>query len=213
MDANLKQVVEKRIQRTMEALEKNNMQAFYAQTAQDAVKIAAGLVQKDDTVTAGGSMTLIESGMTEMLKSGACNFVDRDAPENSPERRQEIMRLAFSADVYFTSTNALTEQGELYNIDGNGNRVAAMMYGPKSVVVVAGYNKIVEDIKAAEERLRAVASPANAIRLNCNTPCAKIGHCMDCKSDRRICRDYVRMGAQGQKNRIKIILVGEELGY
>ena len=127
--------------------------------------------------------------------------------------------------MYFTSTNAVTENGELYNVDGTGNRVAAIVYGPKSVVVVCGYNKIVRDLKEAEMRVKEIAAPANTIRLNKNTYCSKCGVCVSakdgestglakgCKSEDRICCSYLVSGYQRQKNRIKVIIVGEELGF
>ena len=111
------------------------------------------------------------------------------------------------------SSNAITENGELYNVDGNGNRVAALVWGPKSVIVVAGYNKIVKDIDEAKTRVREIAAPSNAARLGCDTPCTKTGHCMDCSSSKRICATTVITGRQRVENRIKVILVGEELGY
>ena len=125
----------------------------------------------------------------------------------------EIFRKSFFSDTYLTSTNAITENGELYNVDGYGNRVAAMIYGPKSVIVVAGINKIVKDLDQAVERVKRIAAPANSIRLDKNTPCTKTGYCVDCKKDDRICCSYTVLGHQKQKNRIKVILVGESLGY
>lgn len=123
------------------------------------------------------------------------------------------MREAFFADTYLTSTNALTEEGELYNVDGNGNRVAAMLFGPKQVIVVAGYNKIVADMEAACRRIEKIAAPANVVRLGLSAPCAQTGECMHCHSEGRICCDYVRMGMQRTPGRIKVIIVGEPLGY
>lgn len=112
-----------------------------------------------------------------------------------------------------SSANAITENGELYNVDGNSNRVAALVYGPDSVIVVAGYNKIVPDIDAAVQRVKKVAAPINAVRLHCETPCAKVGECMNCHSEGRICCNYVVSAQQRHKNRIKVVLVGEELGF
>ena len=111
------------------------------------------------------------------------------------------------------SSNAITEKGELYNVDGNGNRVAALIWGPKNVIIVAGYNKIVKDIDESRARIEEIAAPANATRLGCDTPCTKTGHCMNCASPKRICATTVITGWQRVQNRIKVILVGEELGY
>ena len=155
-------------------------------------------------------MTLSECGVLEHLKSDRYNYLDRYAAGADV---QKIFRQAFFCDTYITSTNAVTEAGELYNIDGNGNRVAAMLFGPKSVIVVAGYNKIVANLEEARTRLRQIAAPANAVRLNMATPCKVLGSCKDCHSDGRICCDYVVMSQQRVANRVKVILVGEQLGY
>ena len=163
-------------------------------------------------------------GITELLKCGDYNYLDRTVPGLTAEQKQEIYRKAFFADVYLTSANAITENGLLFNTDGNSNRVAAIMYGPTSVVVVAGYNKIVADLDEAFLRLRTVASPKNTVRLNCATPCAKTGKCISlnnenskfgdgCKSPQRICCNYTVTAQQRNKDRIKVIIVGEELGY
>ena len=117
------------------------------------------------------------------------------------------------ADVYLSSANAITEDGFLYNVDGRSNRVAALLYGPNKVIIVAGVNKIVRDLDAAIKRNREVAAPANALRLNKKTPCAKTLRCSDCKSLERICRNYVLMGPQGFKDRVHVILVNEHLGF
>jgi len=126
---------------------------------------------------------------------------------------KKLYRNTFSADVYFTSTNAITEKGELYNVDGNGNRVAAMLYGPDKVIIIAGINKIVENIEEAIKRNERVSAPANCKRLNRATPCVKVGHCIDCSSEERICNEYTIIRRQGNKDRIHVIFLNEELGY
>ncbi|HEX3026147.1 MAG TPA: lactate utilization protein [Clostridia bacterium] len=213
MDCNVKTILEKKIQKTIENLKKNRMGAFYCPTSKDAVKCARGLLKDGDVVTNGGSMTLREAGIIDLLKSGRYTYLDRDEPGLSPERKGEILRRAFSADCYFTSANAVTEEGELYCVDGNGNRIAAMIFGPRQVIVVAGYNKIVTDLHAAEDRIRSLAAPANAARLGLNNPCVKTGSCADCRLDSRICSIYTRFGHQSNDGRITVLLVGEELGY
>ncbi len=212
MNEFLKQSLKNRALKTISALEKNNMKGYLAETAEDAKKLIAELVSGDKLMTSGGSMTLKDSGIQDFLNENYPNiFIDRD--RISPEEVPELMRRAFSADTYFTSTNAVTENGELYNIDGNGNRVAAMIFGPKQVIVVAGLNKIVSDLDAARDRLESYASPANCIRLARKTPCAELGHCAHCKSPDRICCDYVVMAQQRVKDRIKVIFIAEEYGY
>ena len=123
------------------------------------------------------------------------------------------MRAAFNSDTFISSTNALTEDGELYNVDGNGNRVSAMIFGPRQVIVVAGINKIVKDMAEAVKRVETVAAPKNTVRLECDTPCARTGECAHCHSDSRICCSYVRLAQQRVPNRIKVIIVNHELGY
>jgi L-lactate utilization protein LutB len=209
----LKQIVEKQVERTIEALEKNKMAAVYVESKDKVIDAVKAFMQEGETVGVGGSMTLFETGIIDYLRSGRYNFLDRYAPGLTNDEMQEIYRKSFLADTYITSTNAITEDGELYCVDGNGNRVAAMIYGPKSVIVVAGINKIVKDYEAAVDRVRRIASPANATRLSCKTPCVKMGICQDCRSDMRICCSYTVFRQQRFKNRIKCIIVGEELGY
>ena len=213
-----------KINSTMEALRKNNMQAYYVENSAKAKELVQSLMEKGSTVTHGGSMTLKQTGINELLKSGDYNYLDRSAEGLTREQVEEIYRKSFFADTYLTSANAVTEKGELYNVDGNSIRVAAILYGPKSVIVVVGVNKIVPDIRAAVERVKKVAAPKNTVRLSCKTPCAATGECISlkqpdsvacdgCKSEGRVCCNYVVSAQQRKKDRIKVIIVGEELGY
>ncbi|KZL94259.1 lactate utilization protein [Clostridium magnum] len=213
MDNNIKWVEEQKIKRTMENLEKNNIEAYFVEDNSELIEKISELVKEGDTVSVGGSMTLFETGVIEFLRKGDFNYLDRYAEGLKGDDLKDIYRKTFSADAYFVSSNAVTEKGELYNVDGNGNRVAAMIYGPDNVIVIVGVNKIVRDVQEAIARNREYAAPANAKRLNRETPCAKIGYCMDCNSKERICNDYVLIRRQGQKGRIKVIIVGKELGY
>jgi L-lactate utilization protein LutB len=224
VDGNLGAIIEKRITKTMEKIEKNNMKAFYAKTRADAVNLAAELMKDGETVSVGGSMTLHECGIFELLRSGRYNFLDRYKEGLSRDDIEKIFRESFSADTYISSANAITENGELYNVDGNSNRVAAICYGPKSVIIIAGYNKIVSDIDEAIGRVKRTAAPANATRLSLQTYCREKGECMSlaqgetgmacgCGSLARICCNYVVSAFQRVKGRIKVIIVGEELGY
>ncbi len=213
MDKNKYEVIRLKMERTANSLRRNNMFCECADNCEDALEIIKELLSEGDTICSGGSMTLSEAGILDMLKTGPYNFLDRDRPGITSEERKDIFSAAFSSDGYITSSNAITEKGELYNVDGNGNRVAAMIYGPKSVIVVAGYNKIVKDLNEAEIRLKEIAAPANAIRLSCGTPCTESGKCMSCMHENRICADTVIMSRQRVKDRIKVILIGEELGY
>lgn len=213
MDNNLKWVNECRINRTIEALKKNNMNGYLAKDKEEIIDIIENILNKGNVVSCGGSMSLFETGIIEYLRNGKFEFLDRYKEGLSREDIGKIYRDSFFADAYFTSSNAITEEGELYNVDGNGNRVAAMLFGPKKVIVVVGVNKIVKDIDEAIKRNREIAAPANAKRLNRNTPCAKVGHCMDCNSNERVCNEYSIIKRQGNKDRIHVIFLNEELGY
>ena len=213
MDNNTKWLIEQKIKRTMENLEKNNIESYFVEDEKDLIAKISDFVKEGDTVSVGGSMTLFETGVIEFLRNGNFNFLDRYKDGLNSDDIKDIFRKSFSADAYFVSSNALTEDGELYNVDGNGNRVAAMLYGPDNVIVILGVNKIVKDVQEAIARNRECSAPANAKRLNRDTPCAKVGYCMECNSNSRICNDYVLIRRQGQKGRIKVIIVGKELGY
>lgn len=211
--------MDERISRTMDALRKNKMKPYFVENRSEIFPIIRELIANDKLITAGGSMTLRDSGVTDMLLNEYKGvFLDRSAAK-TPEETGEIFRKAFISDTFFSSSNAITENGELYNVDGNGNRVSAMIFGPKQVIVVAGVNKIVKDIEAAKERVERIAAPKNTVRLNCATPCLKTGECerlrsgSPCHSDARICCSYVTLGQQRVPDRIKVIIVNENLGY
>lgn len=207
------------IEKTMENLKKNRMVPYFVKTKEEALEKVRELLSPGDVVSVGGSVTLKQTGVMDLLRNGDYRFLDR---EEKGVDVGAIYREAFSADAFICSSNAITENGELYNVDGNGNRVAAMIFGPKSVIVVAGKNKIVRDIPEATKRLKTVAAPKNTKRLSCKTYCEETGVCMGaddtemcagCQSDGRICCAYTVLSHQRTKDRIKVILVDEELGY
>ena len=223
MDNNKKTALKKRIMQVGENLKKNNMEFYYAETADEVKGIVESLMPEGCSVTHGGSVSMKECGIPELLNSGKYNYIDRSKAQ-TPEEAKEIYRKAFSADVYISSANAITESGVLYNVDGNSNRIAAIAYGPDSVIIIAGYNKIVRDLNEAEIRVKTEAAPPNCVRLNCDTYCGSKGECVSlskadrqisdgCSSDSRICCNYLISAQQRHKNRIKVIIVGEELGY
>ena len=215
MDRNVQFVQQAQVERTMKALAKNRIPSVYVPNRQEAVKAVESLLAPGDVISCGGSVTLAESGVRDLMKSGAYEFLDRE--ELPPE---EVYRRTFSADVFLTSANAITEEGELYNVDGNGNRVAALIFGPKRVIVVAGVNKIVPNLQAAISRVKCLAAPANGVRLETHTPCSRLGRCSGweggmtagCASERRMCCQYVVTGYQ-RTDWIRVVLVGEDLGY
>ena len=205
--------MEERIQRTLSALERNNMKAYYAESRDELFDIVRGLVKNDKLITAGGSVTLEESGVKQMLMTEFKGvYLDRSEGK-TPEEVEDILHKAFVSDTFFASSNAVTEDGELYNVDGRGNRVSAMIYGPTQVVLIVGVNKIVRDMEEAVCRVEQVAAPKNTRRLNSGTPCEITGSCAHCRSRGRICCSYVRMAQQRVKDRIKVIIVNESLGY
>lgn len=197
------------------------MEPYFVATKEDVVPLVKELVKEGASVASGGSMTLKETGVADLLRSGFYRFADRTASNVTPEEKERIERETFFADAFFCSANAITEQGELVNVDGTANRVAAIAYGPKSVIIVAGVNKIVKDVEEGIRRVKTIAAPLNTKRLSCDTYCNKEGHCLGldgdltagCASPQRICCSYLICGPQRMENRIKIILVGEELGF
>lgn len=213
MDKNLESVIEKRIFHVIKALKKNRMEGYLARNQEELINLINTFIGNDKLITTGGSMSLEEIGITDFLRACYPNaYISRENAK-SPEEANEIMRKAFISDTFITSTNAITEDGELYNVDGRGNRVSAMVFGPKQVIIVAGYNKIVSDIDEAISRVEKTAAPSNAARLKCKTPCAETGVCMHCNSPDRICCSFVRMGQQREEGRIKVILMPISLGY
>ena len=197
----------------IERLKMRQMEGYYCSTAGDAVELAESFVKAGDTVSFGGSMTLQETGLLSRLKERQdIRLLDRSTA-GTPEEVQTIYAGAFTADTYFMSTNAITTEGELVNIDGNGNRVAALIWGPKQVVILAGMNKVCSTLEDAYRRVKNIASPPNCVRLNRKTPCAATGLCGDCYSPDCICSQTVITRRSGTPGRIKVILIGETLGY
>ena len=207
----LDEVLDKRIEKTMANLEKNNFAVYRAKSREEIISIVSSLVPSGAEVGFGGSVSLYQSGVLEYLRDREdISLLDRD---QNPEKAGELMKKALTCDVYFASSNAVTENGELFNVDGRGSRVAPMIYGPESVVLIVGANKIVPDLAAAEMRVKKIAAPANTMRLNCETPCRYTGECADCKSPARICCDFVTMKMQRVKGRIKVIITDESYGF
>ena len=222
LDSNKNEIIRKRIEKTGENLRKNNMEFYYAETKEDVLPIVKSLLKKGDVISNGGSVSMAECGIDELVRSPEYNYLDRSAVP--PEEVQDIYRKAFSADVYISSSNAITEDGVLYNVDGNSNRIACIAYGPSSVIIIAGRNKIVRNLEEAEVRVKMESAPPNCVRLSCKTPCAETGECISlaksdrqitdgCHSDSRICCNYLISAQQRHKGRIKVIIVNEELGY
>ncbi|AOY77720.1 lactate utilization protein [Clostridium formicaceticum] len=213
MDKSISWYIQKQVERTISNLEKHNISGFFVADEKELIQKLQEFVFDNSTVAVADSMTLFEAGVIDFLRNGKYDFWDKHKEGITKEEKKEIYRKSFSADTFMCSTNALTEEGELYNIDGNGSRVAAMIYGPDQVIIVTGINKIVKNLEEAEKRVRHYAAPLDAKRLNKNTPCVTLGYCIDCKSVERICNDFVVIKRQFTKGRIKVIIVGKHLGY
>ena len=211
------------IEKTIKALEKNNMQVYFVADAAEAKAKVLSLIPEGATVAIGGSMTLVDTGILDAVKSGSYRYLDRNMQGLSEKEKSMRLGEIMTCDYFLSSSNAITENGELYNVDGTSNRVNALLYGPKNVIIVAGVNKIVPDLASAVRRVKEIAAPKNCRRLNCNTYCFHKGHCVSldrggdmadgCDSDSRICCNYTVMASQRLHDRVKIVLVNEELGY
>lgn len=193
-------------------LKRRHIEGFYCPSGEEAVKKVSELIADGSTVTWGGTMTVRDLGIPEHLKSrGTLEVIDRDLAETLEERQAMYLR-AFSADVYLSSANAISEDGVIVNIDGAGNRVAAITWGPKKVIFVIGLNKVTQTVEAALSRARGTASPINSARFDIKTPCKADGVCHNCNSPECIC-NYVHFLRNSPKGRHTVILVGENLGY
>ena len=193
-------------------LKRRHMEGFYCATAEEAVKKVSELIEDGSSVTWGGTMTVRDMGIPQYLKDrGTLEVLDRDLAA-TPEEAQMTYLKAFSSDVYLSSANAISEDGVIVNIDGNGNRVAAITWGPKKVIFVIGMNKVTQNVEAALARARSTAAPTNAARFDVKTPCKTDGVCHNCNSPQSIC-NYVHFLRNSPQGRHIVVLVGEPLGY
>lgn len=213
MDANTKALYRLKVERTIKALEKNNMNGYYVETVEALQEKVKSFLSPGAVVSVGGSMTLFEAGIIDLLRAGDYQFLDRYAPGLTPVDTKALFRQTFSANAYICSTNAVTENGELYNVDGSGNRASAMIFGPDKVIVIVGTNKIVRNLEDADARVHLIAAPANNVRLNTGNPCTVVGTCTDCKAPGKICCSRTSIGFQRDKDRIHVIFVDGEFGY
>ena len=212
MLAPKQQYFEKRGQILVQNLRSRHFDAHYCNSKEEALEMALSLSPRGATVGWGGATTAQQIGLMDALHQGDYRPIDRDRCE-TPEQRQQAMLDAMTADVFVTGANALSLDGQMVNIDGMGNRVASIIYGPKSVLVIAGMNKVEDTLEAALNRARTVAAPINKQRFPGETPCLKTGACGDCKSESCICNQIVITRHCRPANRIRFILVGEELGF
>ena len=195
--------------KVIKGLASRNMTGYYAKTGEEALRIALSLIPEGSTVTRGGCMSAAQIGLDDALQAGNYTFVDRDKTED--KRKAALM--AYDCDVFIASANAMTEDGVLVNIDGNANRVSAIAFGPRKVIFIVGMNKVTKDVDAAMKRARNEAAPINAQRFGLDTPCAKTGSCMNCKSPDTICCQFLITRYSKHKDRIHVIPVDEQLGF
>ena len=209
MDNNISKRNELLAATVIEGLKSRNMTGYYAKNKKEALELALNLIPKGSSVTMGGAMSVHEIGLSIALKDGDYNFIDRDAYED----KRQAMLMAYDADFFLSSCNAMTRDGILINIDGNSNRVSAIAQGPKHVLFIVGMNKVCDDLDGAMKRARNVAAPINAQRFGLNTPCSKKGTCFDCKSPDTICCQFLITRYSRHEGRISVILVNDDLGY
>ena len=226
MDAHKKAIKHLQVERTIKSLAKNNIEARFISSIAEVVPTIASLMKEGESVAVGGSVTLDETGVLEYLRNGSYVFYDRYKKGISKEELDEVFLKSFSADTYLSSANALTEHGEVYCVDGRSNRVSAMLYGPKQVILVVSWDKIVPDIISAILRVKNIAAPANAKRLSTGAYCTESGKCINAGCDDKhlmalgagacghtICSNYVVFSHQQIQGRMKVLIVGESIGY
>lgn len=212
MEAATKKFYEKRAQVLVKNLQSRHFDAWYCDNKEDALKKALELIPMDATIGWGGAMSAQQIGLLDAVKSGSYNAYDRDSCATM-EDRVKMMKKCLTADVFLTGANAISLDGQMVNIDGIGNRVAAIVYGPETILVIAGMNKVVDTLEDAVRRARTVAAPMNQQRFTNQTPCQITGSCADCKSPECICNQILITRHCRPAGRIKFIIVGEELGF
>jgi len=203
---------ELQVERTIKALKKNNFDARFFPKASEALAEVWKMIPEGSTVGCGGSLTLSQIGFMEEAQKRSVKFLNPLAKGLSPEEGEKIRRQIFSADFFLASSNAVTEDGKLYNIDATGNRVGAMIYGPKKVILLCGVNKIVKDLAEAQKKVQEYTSPLNVKRLGSKNPCIQTGECSDCASPERICNAYVILAKKPRRTDFSVFIIGELLG-
>lgn len=197
--------------KVVKSLEKRHFEAYYCENKEEALKKVIELIPKEDVVSWGGSLTLSEIGVLDYIKNNDYKVIDRDKA-TSQEERLDLMRKSLTCDTFLMSSNAISEDGQLVNIDGNGNRVAALCFGPKSVIVLAGINKVTKTLEDAYSRARNIAAPINALKFDINTGCQTTGSCMNCISADSICASFVTTRISKPAKKIKVVIVGGDFG-
>jgi hypothetical protein len=208
----VKEAFEKKANIIIANLKKRNMEGYYCENSKELLETLLPMIEDGASIAWGGSESLKECGLMEAIKNGDYELIDRMTATTPEEQRQLFAKTSLS-DYYLMSTNAITLNGELINIDGNGNRLASLIHGPAHVIIVAGMNKVVTDVESGYKRVKTTACPPNAVRLSRKTPCGATGKCGDCLSPDCFCNQIVITRRSGHVGRIKVVLIGEELGY
>ena len=209
MNENIVKRNELLAQKVIKGLESRNMSGYYAADKEEALKIALSLIPEGSSIGMGGAMSVHEIGLSDALKKGNYNFIDRDASDD----KRGVMLATYDADFFLSSVNAISDDGVIINIDGNANRVSAIAQGPKKVLFIVGMNKVCGDVDSALKRARNIAAPTNAQRFGLSTPCSKTGSCFNCKSPDTICCQFLITRYSRHKDRIHVILVNDNLGF
>jgi len=215
MEAARKATFKNQAEQIINKLKKRNINGVYYESSRDAVEAICSMIPEGALVGLGGSVTIIETGLVEALRKMNIRLLDRYKEGVTPQRVNEMRREGLLSDVYIASSNAVTSDGKLVNQDGTGNRVAALVYGPKKVILMVGMNKVVKSLDEAIGRIKTTAAPINAVRVGANLPCSKLGFCNDphCHPPNRICNHLLITEACSDPKRITVVLVGESLGY
>jgi len=201
-------------ERTIDSLLKNGFRASYYENSSTALQYVDTIINEYNQIGIGGSMTVIKDlNLIERESMKGKIILNHNQPDLTPEEKHEIRKKQQTCELFITSSNAITEDGKLVNIDGVGNRINAMLFGPKKSLIISGINKIVKNIEEGIQRIKRVASPMNAKRLGVNTPCATVGYCTDCNSPQRICRAISIIEKRPLPSNIEIIIIGENLGF
>ncbi len=201
------------LQKTIQNLNRNHMAGYYVHSVAELHDLIRSLTGIGETVGCGDSVTLEQTGVFDLFRNRDYHFLDKHKSGLSHEEKREIYLQNFRADTFLTGINAVTVDGSLFNIDGNGSRVAPVLYGPRQVIAVVGTNKIVASVEEAVTRSRQTAAPMDAKRLGKSTPCTKLNRCIDCHHTQRICNDFVLISGQFEKNRIKVIFLEGDYGF
>lgn len=202
-----------KIEQLIKSLKKNRIEAIYFPSKKELIEFFIANLKSNTTVGTGDSLTLEQIGIIDLLRKQNINFLDKYKKDLTRSEKDRLYRDNFSCDLFLSGINAITLEGKIFNLDGNGSRVAPVIFGPKQVFLVCGTNKIVQNDEEAISRIKNIAAPIDAKRLNKKTPCTKTGKCMDCKSVDKICNYYTIIQGQFNKERIKVLLIDGKYGF